>query len=194
MHKAEVERYIRDDKLDPLIDRLFSGLPSAFASDADYKKVQDQLATAFSSDSDNIVLVGSGRFGFSLAPHKFGKPFDSRSDLDLLMVDEVLFDKAWLELVRYDFKSLSFNVDIVNALKEHRYNHVFWGFLEPYRLKNALSFYSRVWFPAFAGLGLLRGTAGRTVKARLYRTWEHARAYHRYSLRAVLAALPAEAQ
>ena len=194
MHRDDVIQYIRDGKLDALLEKLFNGLPSAFASAADYQKAQEQIGKAFNTKPNDIVLVGSGRFGYSLAPYKFGRPFDLRSDLDFVMVSPDLFDKSWLELIRYDFKSLSFNADVVTALREHRHNNVFWGYLEPYRLKHALSFYSKTWFPAFMKLGLLRGTAGRVVKARVYRTWEHARAYHRYSFRAVLAGLPPEAK
>lgn len=194
MRKDEIVQYVREGKFDTLLGLLFNGLPAAFAKVADYDAVRAQLNAALNTDPANIVLVGSGRFGYSLAPGKFGRPFDPRSDLDLVMVDADLFDRSWLELIRYDFKSLTFNADIVMSLKEHRSNNVFWGYLEPYRLKSALSFYSKVWFPAFMKLGLLRGTAGRSVKARVYRTWEHAKAYHRYSFQAVVAGLPPEAQ
>jgi hypothetical protein len=194
MNQAEIVQHVREGQVDTLLAELFTGVPAAFASAADYDAVRTRLNAALNTDPANIVLVGSGRFGYSLAPGKFGRPFHPRSDLDFVMVDADLFDRAWLELVRYDFRSLTFGADIVTSLKEHRSNNVFWGYLEPYRLKSALSFYSKVWFPAFAKLGLIRGTAGRTVKARVYRTWDHARAYHRYSFRAVVAGLPPEAQ
>ena len=194
MKQEEVIRYVREGNINVLLEQLFSGVPHAFDSAEEYKKFQSQLGTPFNINPETVVLVGSGRFGFSLAPHKFGQPFHPRSDLDVVLVDQNLFDSSWLELIRYDFKSLSFNADIATSLREHRSNNVFWGYLEPYRLKNALSFYSKVWFPTFMKLGLLRGTAGRIVKARVYRTWEHARAYHRYSFRSVVAGLPPEAQ
>jgi hypothetical protein len=77
-------------------------------------------------------------------------------------------------------------VDVAQSLVDHRKNHVFWGYLEPYNLKSALSTY-RTWFPMFASLGLFRSAAGRSVKARVYRTWEHARTYHRYGIRLLAA-------
>jgi hypothetical protein len=194
MNKDEIVQHVREGRLDDLLGQLFNGLPTAFANVADYDAVRAQLHGALKTNPANIVLVGSGRFGYSLAPGKFGRPFDPRSDLDFVMVDADLFDKSWLELIRYDFKSLTFDTEIVTSLTEHRRNNVYWGYLEPYRLKKALSFYSKVWFPAFMKLGLLRGTAGRNVKARVYRTWDHARAYHRYSFRAVVSELPPEAQ
>jgi hypothetical protein len=194
MLQADVVRHVRDGRFDILLEQLFTGLPSAFSKAADYQAVRAHLSVALNTNLANIVLVGSGRHGYSLAPDKFGRPFHARSDLDFVMIDADLFDRAWLELIRYDFKSLTFQADIVTSLREHRHNNLFWGYLEPWRLKGALSFYSRVWFPAFMKLGLLRGTAGRDVKARVYRTWEHARSYHTYSFRAVVAGLPPEAQ
>lgn len=184
MTKDELVGLVSGGKLDELVDQLFSGTPHAFAKlPAEYDNFKTQLSHALKIAATHIVVVGSGRFGFSLAPYKFGRPFNEKSDLDVVIVDATLFDTAWLELIRYDFKSLSFDRDVVEALKEHRNNHVFWGYLEPYKLKGALSFYKKVWFPAFAALGFFRPAAGRTVKARLYRTWEHARNYHRFGLR-----------
>lgn len=194
MNKDEIVQHVREGRFDDLLGQLFNGLPAAFSKAADYDAVRAQLSAALKTNPANIVLVGSGRYGYSLAPYKFGRPFDYRSDLDFVIVDPDLFDRAWLELIRYDFKSLTFHPDIVTSLKEHRSNNVFWGYVEPYRLKSALSFYSKLWFPAFIKLNMLRGTAGRTVKARVYRSWEHARTYHRYSFRAVAAGLPPEAQ
>lgn len=40
----------------------------------------------------NITLIGSGRFGFSLAPSNFGKKFDENSDLDLSCISANLFN------------------------------------------------------------------------------------------------------
>ena len=171
-------------KLEGLIDQLFSGIPYAFASmPSEYESFRAQLGFSLKVNPNDIVLVGSGRFGFSLAPYKFGRPFNEKSDLDVVIVDHTLFDTAWLELIRYDFKSLSFDRDIAESLKEHRSNHVFWGYLELYKLKSSVSFYNKLWFPAFAALGFFRPAAGRNVKARVYRTWEHARNYHRFGLR-----------
>jgi hypothetical protein len=193
MKKEELVKLASTGKAEVLIDQLFCGTPHAFeARPAEYDKFKAQLSHSLNVAATHIIVVGSGRFGFSLAPHKFGRPFNDRSDLDVIIVDESLFDLAWLELIRYDFKSLSFDRDITESLKEHRSNNIFWGYLEPYKLKNALSFYKKVWFPAFAALGFFRPAAGRTVKARLYRTWEHARNYHRFGLRLLVQTLAGE--
>lgn len=188
MTAKELSSSAKQGKVEEIIGQLFSGVPVAFNErPTEYPKFCDQIAAALKCEATNIAVVGSGRFGFSLAPHKFGRPFSDRSDIDVVIVDPNFFDIAWLELIRYDFKSLTFDQDVAQALREHRTNHVFWGYLEPYNLKTALSMYRKVWVPMFAALGFFRAAAGRTVKARVYRTWEHAKNYHRYGIRLVAA-------
>jgi hypothetical protein len=187
MNKDELFKLIKEGESDKVIEQLFSGAPQAFSRrPTEYAKVKAHLGTALSVSADSIVLVGSGRFGFSLAPHKFGRPYHDRSDLDFVIVDSALFDAGWLELVRYDFKSLSFDRDTIESLWEHKKGLIFWGVLEPYNLKAALSSYRKVWFPTFASLGVFAAIGGRSVKARIYKSWEHARLYHRYGLRLLL--------
>ncbi len=188
MNAKELSDAITAGKVDDILTELFSGAPVAFNdAPAEYPKFQNQIATALKCNDADVVVVGSGRFGFSLAPHKFGRPFRDRSDIDVVIVAANFFDTAWLELIRYDFKSLSFDAGVAQSLREHRSNHVFWGYIEPYNLKTALSTYKKTWFPLFAAIGFFRATAGRTVKARVYRTWEHAKNYHRYGIRLLAA-------
>lgn len=48
---------------------------------------------------NNVVMVGSGKIGFSLAPEKFLKPFcdegDKKSDIDIAIISPQLFDYFW---------------------------------------------------------------------------------------------------
>lgn len=195
MTRDELVKTAAQGKLEDVITELFSGIPQCCKKrPAEYARFREQLGSQLKVDPANILLVGSGRFGFSLAPHKFGRPFTDKSDLDLVIVSDQLFDTAWLEMIRYDFKSLTFDRDIADALKEHRHNNVFWGYIEPHRLKIALSFYRRIWFPAIAALGVFYMAAGRDVKARVYRTLEHAKNYHRFGLRLVTSRQSGETQ
>ena len=188
MTAKELSDLAKKGKVEEILAQMFSGEPFAFSErPGEYPKFRQQIATALKSEPANIVVVGSGRFGFSLAPHKFGRPFHDRSDIDVIIVDPNFFDTAWLELIRYDVKSLTFDYDVQQSLREHRSNHVFWGYLEPYNLKTALSMYRKNWFPMIAALGFFRAAAGRSVKARVYRTWEHAKNYHRYGIRQLTA-------
>lgn len=48
---------------------------------------------------NNVVMVGSGKIGYSLSPNKFLKPFydegDEKSDIDIAIISPNLFDYFW---------------------------------------------------------------------------------------------------
>lgn len=48
---------------------------------------------------NNVVMVGSGKIGYSLSPEKFLRPFsdeeDNKSDIDIAIVSPYLFDYFW---------------------------------------------------------------------------------------------------
>lgn len=48
-----------------------------------------------------IGVTGSGNLGFSAVARKFGRPFGAHSDLDLLIVNEQLFERVQLEIQRF---------------------------------------------------------------------------------------------
>src|SRR5437660_429669 len=88
MTAKELADLAKKGQVEEILAQMFSGEPFAFSEKpAEYPKFRLQIATALKSDPANIIVVGSGRFGFSLAPHKFGRPFHDRSDIDVIIVD-----------------------------------------------------------------------------------------------------------
>jgi hypothetical protein len=149
-----------------------------------YEFLIGHIAKSLEIKADAITLIGSGRIGFSLDPFKFGVPFSKRSDLDFAIVDSDLFDTAWLELVGLGSRFARLETDVQRWVKEHRTNNVYWGYMEPENLRNAVSAY-RVWFPLFAGLVQYTSFAEGGISGRLYRTWEHTRSHQLYSLASI---------
>lgn len=139
------------------------------------------IAKSLTLNVDAVTLVGSARIGFSLSPFKFGAPFSNRSDLDFAIVNAALFDKAWLELVGLGTRFARLDREVQQWVNEHRTNNVYWGYMEPENLRNAVSCY-REWFPLFAGLAQYTSFAEGGVSGRLYRSWDHVRSHQLYSL------------
>lgn len=56
--------------------------------------VSDTLEIGF----NNVIMVGSGKTGFSLSPDKFLEPFseERKSDIDIAIISQQLFDKFWI--------------------------------------------------------------------------------------------------
>ena len=86
----------------PVVDFfLFEGVPFALRDWSEYCFQKKELAERLNVHAKSIVLVGSGRLGYSVSPKvedkKLWKPFHDRSDFDFVVIDQPLFDAAWRE-------------------------------------------------------------------------------------------------
>ena len=80
---------------------LSEGIPFAFQNcPAVYEAMRSWLSKKFNVRAKEINLRGSARLGWSLAPNKFGDPFNPESDLDIFVVSSNLF-----QLMSNDFES-----------------------------------------------------------------------------------------
>ena len=88
---------------------ISEGIPFAFRRCPGlYEEVRALLAKRLELDAKQISVVGSGRLGYSMAPSKWGKPYEEvSSDLDLFAVSEGLFQRLRedFECWRDDFSS-----------------------------------------------------------------------------------------
>lgn len=50
---------------------------------------------------NNIIIVGSGKLGFSIKPSKRFVPFGDESDIDIAIISPVLFEKYWQRVLKY---------------------------------------------------------------------------------------------
>jgi len=165
--------------------------PFCFENDLDhFAEVQEHLAMRLKAKASQVVLVGSGAVGFSVAPHKFPKVFHSESDLDFAVISPSLFDEAWSALLQWGHP-IRLRVPLVEReWFEARQSNIFWGWLDPARLKyksvnrpallREIRDMSTRWFDTFQGLGLSfpdSEVSRRSVSARLYRSEEHLAQY-----------------
>jgi hypothetical protein len=164
---------------------LIAGVPYAFRdSPVDYDSLRTIVGTALRLPPDAMTVIGSGRIGFSLAPDKYGAPFSTKSDLDVVVVSSELFDEAWFDLLRLGAKYFGLQKSVRSWIDSHRESNVYWGFILPDRLPGAVTL-SPEWFRVFRGLTRIRSLAAREVSGRLYRTWDHVRVHQLYSLRKI---------
>ena len=81
---------------------LSEGIPFAFREcPAVYESLRAWLSEELDVEAKKISLTGSARLGSSLAPKKLGKPFDPKSDLDLFVVSEKLFQSMCDDFCRW---------------------------------------------------------------------------------------------
>lgn len=177
-------------------DHLFSGEAHVFRQrPADFQLLRNHLASRLAITPDNITVIGSAKTGFSLSPHNFPRAFADNSDIDVLVVDERLFDAVWHCLLAWNYPRRHTLGGSDWAWLKRRREELYWGWFVPDRIRfdglslphflKPLRNISTAWFNAFRGLGLLPPFAGRDVSGRLYRSWKHATHYHVEGLRQI---------
>jgi hypothetical protein len=67
-------------------------------SHAQHVELKQQIATHFSIHHTNIIVVGSAKLGFSIAPRKRWNYFGETSDVDVAIVSRELYEKIWHQI------------------------------------------------------------------------------------------------
>ena len=191
----EFVKLLNTHPVDWIIDNhLFHGLP--FYS-SHRPELHGQLLRAISTGlripQKDICVIGSARLGFSVSPLKFGTPFNQFSDIDICVVSDSLFDPSWLDVLKKRSRGpVSLTPRTESNLRRHRESHyVYNGWTYPESILPVLNI-GRVWLRTFNGLSRITELATRSVGSRLYRTWDHAWLYHRWSLGRLRAKLNSE--
>ncbi len=187
---------------DLLEDYVFGGPTFIFRANPSAEvALKDHVARRLGVSAAGIFVVGSAKTGFSLDPAKFPKPFSRFSDLDLVVIDTVLFDNIWSMILRWNQPRRQEKLPKSDSdWARQRRREIYWGCFERIdrigrpglslvpELK-PLRDISYLWFSTFQTAAALPLLAGRQVSARLYRTREHADLYQGESLRRIRASL-----
>ena len=163
---------------------LFRGVPFSFLQQPRvYERMIRDISRGLRVPQQDICVVGSARFGFSLTPDKFGEPFSERSDVDMVIVSPELFDPSWVDLLTNRRTSWSaLRQATRDGIIEHRKRYyIYNGWIYPSLVAEALDIGER-WITTFNRLSRIPDLSSRRIGGRLYRTWEHARHYHLRSL------------
>jgi len=194
----QFKRILLSRPLNEILDKhVLAGTPYAFREYPErFEVLRRFLARALKVPQENILVVGSGRIGFSLSPDNFPRQFSDASDIDVLVHDQFLFDEIWTILLKWHYPNRYgglYGVDRHWAAE--RKKEVYWGWLQPERIEfpdlslprtlQPLRDICTTWFNAFRGLSLEPGFSGRNVSGRLYRTLKHASLYHLDGLRQI---------
>lgn len=163
------------------------------------EQLRARLAKPLRGQPDDIVVVGSGKIGFSLRPENFGRSFRDESDVDVVVVNAALFDRVWTALLKWNYPRRYHLGGADAAWQEKRLDDLYWGWFRPDLIRfGGLTFpkalkplrdLSTQWFNLFHSLGRDTEFATREFKGRLYRTWDHAALYHRNGLRKLRGAI-----
>lgn len=195
---SEFTERIRATPLPDVVrETLFAGEVFAFRDTPD---VLDDLRTHLVEKlhlqrAEDVVVVGSAKMGYSVAPDTFARAFSRESDIDVVVVDAALFDECWMTLVQWNYLRPNRMEPAERQWARARSDDVYWGWLAPDKINfpgslgtphalRGLRDVTTRWFNAFRSLSLRRPElAARDINGRLYRTWGHAVEYHVSGLR-----------
>lgn len=157
----------------------------AAMSQQDYFQLRQAVSAKFDLHPNNVLVVGSGKLGFSIAPNKRYKLFGDRSDLDVVIVSDTLFDSVWRDLYRY-----SSTVGYWEREDEFR-KFLFRGWIRPDKLPPDQHFeFSKLWWEFFNDLSASREYSASRVVGAIYRSWDFLESYQTIAINGCVRALP----
>ena len=186
--KDEFVELLNTRSVDWIVDNHVFGGPNfySFRKPQVYRQMMSAISIGLQVPPTDIHVIGSARIGFSLSPNKFGERFNQYSDIDICVVSNSLFDSSWIDILANERHArTNLNPQTRQHLRNHReYHYVYNGWMYPGALVPVLRIGTR-WMRTFNGLSRIAELATRSISGRLYRTWDHARLYHQWSLRRV---------
>lgn len=115
-----------------LVDRfIMFGTPFIFNENEPlYFDLKKEVSNFFGTSINNVLVVGSAKLGFSIAPKKRFRPIQDDSDIDVAIVSDELFDTYWEKLFKFNINLVSRN-ETEQALYDKFLAYFFRGWLRP---------------------------------------------------------------
>lgn len=159
-----------------------------------WETFRDELAGRLDVARADIRIVGSARFGFSLKPGRNLRGFSDRSDIDVVVVSQELFDNLWYALLQAAYPRPPITEKLGGWVQQRR-NEIYTGWLTPRDIQlNRKIFgakaqpvldFKLLWFTALKEASRHPVRRHEDVNGRLYRSWQHVEFYHLHSLAAL---------
>jgi len=156
---------------------LLHGTPILYKDKEDlYFELKQEIASFFKISPTNVVMVGSAKLGFSIAPHKLWNNFSEESDIDIVVISEDVFDEYWKEL-------LDFNIKVKARSKEEddRYRKFLEYFLKGWLRPDLFPFkYNKksTWFDFFKSISYGNKFGNYKVTGAIFRNQYFFEKYH----------------
>jgi hypothetical protein len=149
-------------------------------NDDQHYNLKHRISEHFSIHTTQVVVVGSGKLGFSIVNSKRYRPFHDASDIDVAIVSSAQFDELWKQV--YDFRYLSAGVWPKEELFK---KYLFRGWIRPDALPPTASFPTALeWWDLFRELTHSGDCGQYKLAAGLYKSWHFLEQYHMSSVRA----------
>ncbi len=152
-------------------DHVLGGGSRILSPDS-YFKLRLTVADRWEVHPSEIIMVGSGKLGFSLKPTQYFNAFHSDSDFDLAILSSELFDRYWKKVHRYAQRNRLWNN------KRLFLDTLAGGWIRPDLLPTNDFADRRKWWDFFGGLSNRRDFGYKKIRAGVYKSWDFLEVYH----------------
>ena len=182
MNLDQLKRELQKQSVSDIVNNyILAGDPVCLGGNLDLlMKLKKSIANHFDIHVKSIEIVGSSKLGISLNDEKLGKLYDTKSDIDVVIVSSELFDIGWHELLKLDFKYHKLKTNDRESLKDC-YETMHRGYVSPDRLPVGMDF-SKRWWKIFSELSSCEEYEYRKVRGRLFKNWWFVEKYYSIQL------------
>jgi hypothetical protein len=147
--------------------------------DAAYFDLRVKVAAQYNLHPNDVLVVGSGKLGFSIAPKKEYRHFGNSSDVDVVVVSSILFDSLWKKVHYY-----SMHGGYWEHFQEFK-DFLFHGWIRPDKFPPEKSFEEAMrWWAFFNELSKTGAYSSFKVRGAIYRDWHFLESYQLRSVTA----------
>jgi hypothetical protein len=178
--KADLQKFSADS----VVDRYIIFGDSYILDEDSHFALKEEIADHFGIHPPEVVMVGSGKTGFSIAYGKRYRPFCDTSDLDIAIVSGPLFDRIWEEVFKARGK-------LGYWPKESEFStYLARGWIRPDKLPPAKSFpVAAGWWKFFQSIAASDKYGRFKIRGGLYRNWTFLKGYQTIAVDGCLAEL-----
>ncbi len=149
-----------------------------------YFELRSEIADYFGLHSNEVLVVGSAKLGFSVAPTKRFREFCDESDIDVAIVSSTLFDQIWQDVFNYRYEG-SFWPEYNQFA-----NYLFRGWIRPDKLPPSPMFSLReTWWNFFQSVTRSERYGDYKIRGGLYRSYFFLENYQKISIQRCIKSL-----
>lgn len=143
-------------------------------SQAEYLNLRSDVAKQFSLHPNEVLIVGSAKLGFSIAPKKRYRYFSDDSDIDVVITSSALFDQIWHATFTYKQE-----VGMWDQETEFK-DYLFRGWIRPDKLPPSTHFsLCSEWWEFFRHLSNTGKYGKFKIVGALYKSWFYLENYQK---------------
>ncbi|MFG0322125.1 hypothetical protein ACF8EF_07260 [Pseudomonas sp. zjy_15] len=141
---------------------IFAAESHILTTDQHYQ-LKERVCEHFNVEYNDVIMVGSGKLGFSIKPNRRFEAFGDESDIDIAVVSTRLFEKVWTEA--YAFKKGG----AYWPKSSEFFRYLSEGWIRPDKLpRNKYFEFTSHWWDFFNGLTSSGNYGPYPIKAGLY--------------------------